>query len=101
VILSSLSTQYVIVPVYTSMPATNPTSDTVQFAFPLTGAQPTTWYAAAWQANQTTEPYLCQLLVGPAGGAVAFQSGFTYDMYVQITASPEIPVIYAGQIVVT
>jgi hypothetical protein len=101
VLLSSLSTQYVMVPVYAATPGVNPTSDTVQFAFPLAGAQPTTWYAAAWQANQSTAPFLCQLLVGPSGGALTLQSGFTYDMYVQITATPEIPVIYAGQIAVT
>lgn len=69
----------------------NPTTDTVRMAFPTTGADPTTWYPAAWETQGTL--YFARCLVGP-GGAVTLPIGF-YDVYVQVVDSPEIPVVKA------
>jgi hypothetical protein len=99
VILSSLSTQYVIVPVYVVGNA-SPTGGAVQFAFPTGTGEPTTWYTGSWQSG-TTSPFLAQVLVGPAGGVTTFVAGNTYNVYVKVTATPEVPVLYCGQIAVT
>lgn len=70
----------------------NPTSDQVRMAFPTTGADPTTWYTASWETQGAL--YFARCLVGP-GGTVTLPIGF-YDVYVQVTDSPEIPVVKAS-----
>lgn len=93
--ISSQSRQYVKVPVAAKLAgaAVNPTGDTVQMAFPFTGADPATWYAAAWETDSTSSPatYLARTTVGPGGTAVLAVG--TYDVWVKVTDSPEVPVM--------
>lgn len=69
----------------------NPTSKTVQLAFPVSGQAPATWVDGTWET--TPSQYLARALVGP-GGAIQLDPG-TYDVYVKITDDPEIPVVAA------
>lgn len=80
----------------TAPPAVNPTSDTVQMAFlavpPPNQPGPGDWKVATWQS--LTSPYIALCLVGP-GGTTTLTAGQWYT-WIKITASPEIPVKYAG-----
>jgi hypothetical protein len=105
VILSHLSTEYVLIPVAVSKAGVpyNPTSDTLQFAFMPTPTQVPSggdWVAGVWETDSTNilYPYLAQCLVGPTG-STALTTG-TYVMYIKITDNPEIPVLAAGQLVI-
>jgi hypothetical protein len=85
------------VPAYITAPAgVNPTGDTVQMAFlavpPPTQPTSLQWNTAAWQSTST--PYIALCLVGP-GGTIQLTAGQWY-VWVKITASPEVPVKYAG-----
>ena len=99
--ISGQSTEYVKVPVAAraSGAVVNPTSDVVAMALPYKGVAPVSgdWKAASWETDSTTTPatYYARLLVGPAG--TAYQAG-TYDCYVKVTDSPEVPVLLAGQV---
>lgn len=99
----ALSLQYVTFAVLPTSfgGAINPTGDTVQFAFTLGGANPSTWYAGTWASTTplTSGAYLAQCLVGP-GGTVALTRG-SYSCWIKITDNPEIPVIPAGQLQIT
>jgi hypothetical protein len=79
----------------------NPTADTVQMAFLLSPppVQPgvSDWHAATWQA--TSAPYVALCLVGPAGTTSLTQG--QWNVWVKITASPEIPVKWCGILQVT
>jgi hypothetical protein len=104
--ISHLSTQYVIVPVNATKSgiAYNPTSDIVQFAFmptPTQVPQVSDWQSAAWETDSTNVlyPYNAKCLIGPSG-IINLGIG-TYVVYVQITDSPEIPVIIAGYLQVS
>ena len=76
----------------------NPTGDDVKFAFVgsegLTDAA--TWYNGSWETrgNPQRPKYFAMCLIGP-GGTVALPIG-SYNIWVKITDSPEIPVEYAG-----
>jgi hypothetical protein len=74
----------------------NPTSDAVYMAFLSVPppAQPTSgqWNVAGWQS--LSAPYVALCLVGP-GGTTTLTAGQWY-CWVKITASPEVPVKYAG-----
>lgn len=93
--ISALSRQYVKVPVAVRLAgaAVNPTTDTVQIAFPPVGTAPQTWINAAWEIDSSASSpvYLARCTVGP-GGAVTLTPG-PYDIYVKVTDSPEIPVV--------
>lgn len=95
------SLQYVAVTVLASKAGApvNPTGDPVQLAFTTAGADPQTgdFHAATWQG--ATSPYVAQILVGP-GGTVTLTAGL-YAVWVKVTDSPEIPILYAGSISVT
>lgn len=75
----------------------DPTSDDVKFAFMDAGTDiiPDTpdFSAATWETNSTTTPptYTALCLIGP-GGTVELDPG-DYKVYVQITDSPEVPII--------
>lgn len=101
IVISSLSTVYVQVPVAAVVNgvAYNPTGDTVQMAFPANSANPATWYPASWTDGPGSGAYLAQCLVGPGSGGVDLATG-TYGIWVQITDNPEIPVINCGVLVV-
>jgi hypothetical protein len=101
--VSSLATTYVRIPVYTDnlgVPV-NPTSYTVNMAFitALANAQPASgdWKAASW-ATTAQGGYVAQCLVGPSGGTITLVNGTTYNVWIQIIASPETFVANAGQV---
>lgn len=102
--LSSLSTQYVKVPVVaTSAGAVvDPTADTVQFAFVAIGTVPGTsdWKAGSWEKTGAiaSNTFQCwaRCLVGPSGSANPGVG--VWDVWVKIFDNPETPVIYAGQV---
>lgn len=103
--LSHLSTEYIIIPVTASKAGVpyNPTGDVVKFAFmptPTQIPQVSDWVLGAWDTDTTNVlyPYSAKCLIGPAG-VTALGTG-TYVIYVQITDSPEIPVLVAGQLVI-
>jgi hypothetical protein len=85
------------VPVTVTAPVgINPTSDTVQMAFlsvpPPTQPTSLQWNTAAWQSLSI--PYVALCLVGP-GGTITLTQGEWY-VWIKVTASPEVPVKYAG-----
>lgn len=100
--MSRLSLQYLVVPVQATRAGEpyNPTGDAVQFAFVSSfGSVPTSgqWVGGEWVTLPNYNyPYACQCLVGP-GGSTAPTTGM-YVVWVQITDSPEIPVLIAGQL---
>jgi hypothetical protein len=100
--ISRLSLQYLTVPVQATKAggAYNPTSDVVQFAFvDSNGSVPTSgmWVAGNWVTLPNySYPYAAQCLIGP-GGSTAPTTG-TYTIWMQITDSPEVPVLIAGQL---
>lgn len=105
--LASQSTQYV----FTSISGpTDPTSASVSFAFvgpygnaPQAAEQvitsSTVFTAGSWPSGQTASPWTAQILVGPAG-AITLTPG-SYVMWVQVSASPETPVLFSGPLVVS
>ena len=98
--ISSLSTQYILVPVraYSMGLPYNPTSLTVQMAFITGTGKPglSDWHAASWASTSTVNgAYIAQCLVGPLNGGVALAIA-TYDVWVQVTSSPEVPVLISG-----
>jgi hypothetical protein len=99
--LSALSTEYVKTSVIAIVNGTviDPTSDTVQMAFPLRGVSPVAgdWKAGSWETVSGLRYARC--LVGPAGGTVTLAAGF-YDCWLKVTDSPEVPARRVGQITV-
>lgn len=89
--IPSLSVEYLHLPVTgddtTGMP--------VQVAVVLEDTEPAPgdWNTATWVAGAAT------LLIGP--GTVLELADGIYGAWVKITATPEIPVLYCGQIVIT
>jgi hypothetical protein len=99
--ISSLSTEYVQVPVQATIMGVpyNPTADAVSLAFVVGNAYPTLWYAGSWVTTAQGN-YLAQTLIGPANGGTVLAPG-TYNIYVKITDNPEVPVIPSGSVTVT
>lgn len=104
-IQSALSLEYVkvIVAARVSGTTVNPTGDTVQMAFTAIDVDPIAgdWKAASWETDATTSPitYFARCLVGPAG-TITLVVG-TYDCWVRITDSPEIPARKSGNLQIT
>ncbi len=100
--ISVQSTEYVRIPVSARSSGVwvNPTSDVVAMALPYRGVAPVSgdWKTASWETDSTQSPatYYARLLVGPGG--TAYQAG-TYDVYVKVTDTPEIPVLLSGELV--
>jgi hypothetical protein len=92
---SVLSTTYVQVGITVLSPSGyDPTGDVVQFAFtPATYPEtsPSVWYIGSW-ATFPGPSYWAQCLVGPANDGVSLAIG-TYQAWVKIIDSPEVPVI--------
>lgn len=105
VALSALSTEYIKVKIVVTKLgiAVDPTSDTVQFAFPVgLSANPSVWYAASWETVTDTlgnKSYYARCLVGPTGGVVALPVG-NYSIWVKVTDAPEVPVLDAGTLLI-
>ncbi len=100
VTIPSVSTQYIQVPVraWSQGLPFNPTDLTVQMAFIDGWAKPITadWNAASWASlTAVNGVYLAQCLVGPQNGGVDLGIG-TWNVWVQVTSSPEIPVLISG-----
>jgi hypothetical protein len=100
---SVLSLQYVQVPVtaFGTAGTYNPTDDSVQFSFtpanyPVT--EPSVWITGSW-ATFPGPAYYAQCLVGP-GGATALTIG-TYQLWLKITDSPEVPVLQPTLLTIT
>ena len=98
---SALSTEYVPVHVRATINGVSnadPTADTAQMAFLPVGTNPgvSDWHAASWTTIPATPEtiYIAQCLVGPSG-TVTLTAG-TYQVWVKITDSPEIPVDTTG-----
>lgn len=89
--ISVKSQQYVRVPV-SEASGNDPTGDTVTMAFPVTGVDPTTFYAATWVTLGGI--YYARCLVGPSGPAILAVGYF--DVYVKVSDSPETPVLLSG-----
>lgn len=102
---SVLSTQDIQVQVFAQAPGGyDPTGDAVAFAFtPLTypETEPTSesWVTGQW----STFPgpvYWAECLVGPASGGTALSLG-TYQVWIQVTAAPEVPVLQPCLLTIT
>lgn len=67
----------------------------VQAAVVLEDTEPTVddWHAATWVAGGA------RILTGPGTGLELTEN--IYGAWVRITATPEIPVLYCGQIIIT
>lgn len=102
-IISQLSTEYVIVPVnaINDGETVNPTGNAVQFAFTSGyGASPNTWIAGLWDPNPVQGIwYNAKCLVGPGVGGTALTSG-TYTVWVKVVGVPEIPVRQTGTLII-
>lgn len=102
--LSSLATEFVIIPVNATVAGVshNPTSDTVQMAFlstPNSVPQLSDWKTASWDTTASfLYPYLAQCLVGPTG-TVTLTAG-TYTIWIKIADSPETPVQQVGSLTI-
>lgn len=99
--LSALSTEYIPIQVSASVNGQsgyNPTSDAVSMAFINGTANPQTsdWHTASWQtySSPSGASYIAVCLVGPTGGVVL--SVGTYNIWLKITDSPEVPVRQVG-----
>lgn len=86
--ISSLSKEYLLVPVTANVVVTD---DVVAFAFTDPAADPTSWTTGDWDASGNA-----RILVGP-GGAVTLTKGLK-DVWLKITDSPEIPVRRVAQL---
>jgi hypothetical protein len=103
--ISALSTEYVQVPVRAQSSGLpfNPTALTVEMAFidGWTEPQPADWNTASWASTSTVNgTYLAQCLVGPENDGVSLAIG-TYQIWLKVISSPEVPVISTGTLTVT
>jgi hypothetical protein len=97
-VIASSSLESVLVPV-SNVNGTDLSALPVQMAF--TPGEPAggDWKSATWTTLTNPTRYLASCLVGP-GGTVTLAEG-TYQVWVKVTATPEIPVKLAGFVVVT
>lgn len=99
--ISHLSTEYLYAPVSArehGLPY-DPTGSNVELAIVDVGAQPADnqWATGDWE---TAGPlYLARILIGP-NGAITPTVGF-HDLWVRITAAPELPVLRSGTLEIT
>lgn len=103
--LSVLSTEYVQIPVSALVDgaATNPTADTVQFAFKQIGVDPAggDWLTGSWASTSSVNGfYYAQVLVGPAGAGNVLPVG-TYAIWLKVIDNPEVPVRSPGILQIT
>lgn len=103
--VSSLATTYVRVAAYTDANGvpTNPSSLVVEMAFipAINNSVPqvSDWKVGSW--TQTAQGgYVAQCLIGPSG-TIALTAGTTYNVWIQIQASPETVIENVGQIQIT
>jgi hypothetical protein len=103
-VISALSLEYVRVPVAAKQSGlvVDPSADVVKLAFTAAGVDPVSgdYKTSSWETDATTTPstYYARCLVGPAG-TVTLAAG-TYQVWVKVTDSPEIPVKRSGTLIV-
>lgn len=103
-LMSALSREYVHVAV-TAADVDNtpvdPSSSAVEIAIVTAGTSVADgdFDDATWDALGD-DPYVAKVLVGPGGSpsVTTLTAGTTYDVYVRVTDSPEVPVLYAYSI---
>jgi hypothetical protein len=95
--MSSLSTQYVLVPVTVIIAgeSVDPTAYPVQFAFTPIGTSPSAWTDGSWQDAPTNGLWMAQCLVGPENGGLVLAPAL-YEIWIQVTGNPEVPVLQPG-----
>ena len=105
--ISSVSTQYVLVPVraWNQGQPYNPTALPVAIAFIDGWGKPTEedWNPdeSSWASTSTVNGYYqAQCLVGPGEDAVDLAVG-AWNMWIQVTGDPEIPEIVCGTLTIT
>src|ERR1017187_914538 len=104
--LPALSTEYV----YADLTATDaalvgdPSTDTVQFTFiEDLSASPdgtATWVTGSWAPSGGPATWTARCLVGPAGDCQSLLLSHTYTIWLQLTDTPEAPIIRAGTVTV-
>jgi hypothetical protein len=98
---AAVSTQYVSVDITAAAGGMgiNPTSFPVNFAFIAgpTEPQDSDWIAGSWASINS--PYVAQILVGPGAGGLNLAKA-TYQIWVQVDAAPQVPVIQIGTLVI-
>lgn len=102
-VISSLSTEYVVVPVnavYDGNPI-DPVTNTVQFSFTTGyGIKPTIWNLGVWDPNPIQGIwYNAKCLIGPGPDAIPLEPG-TYTVWIMINDDPEVPIKQTGTIVI-
>jgi hypothetical protein len=101
---SAQSTEYVLVAVSARENGAliDPTSDTVQMAFPVHGVAPVSgdFKSASWETDATVTPavHYARCLVGPGVGAAVALTVGDYEVWVRIVDTPEVPVRRAGRL---
>lgn len=98
---SAQSIEYVRVPVAlvsNGLPV-DPTGDAVEFAFPLHDVPPVSgdWHAGDWE-TAADGTYYARALVGTGSFVLAVGN---YDIWIKITATPEVPARNTGALQVT
>lgn len=102
--VSVASLEFVRVPVSATESGVqvDPTGLTVRLGFARPGHTPTVpeLVAGSWETDATTRPttYRARALVGPGGGTVL--AAGRWVVWVQVTDSPEVPLLPAGPLVV-
>lgn len=94
-IISSLSKEYVLVPVSAKEAGApiDPTTSPVEMAFAAADADPDDWHEAEWETAGSKHYARC--LVGP--GEVEIEKGL-WQVWVRVTDNPETPVMRAGEL---
>jgi hypothetical protein len=100
--ISSLSTQYVKVPIRIreSGSAVDPTASTVTFAYTAnatTEPGASDWVTGSWETAGST--YYARVLTGPDGDADPGDG--TWTLWVKVVRDPETIVLPAGTVVIT
>jgi hypothetical protein len=102
-VISSLSTEYVVVPVNAVDDGVviSPTSDPVQFAFTTGyGVKPSVWISGQWDPNPVQGIwYNAKCLIGPGPGGTVLAAG-TYTVWIKVTGDPDIPVRQSGTLII-
>lgn len=72
----------------------DPTSFTVELAFPLEAKDPSSWLGASWETGEADgPPYVAQVKVGP--GEQALDPG-RYGIWIKVAGTDETPVRRVG-----
>jgi hypothetical protein len=102
--VAALSTQYIYsdVQALETQDVGDPSENAVQFTFLSDlAASPTddaTWYDGAWEEDGGPAVWTAKCLIGPGSGGFIGTLGNTYQVWLQISDSPEAPIIKAGPI---